>query len=634
MAAAGDQPRDGLGRFIRDADAGVKGMDQLASRAAAALVSLKSLDSGALSVAGSLAGMAGGGGVAAGVLSSLLPIIGAVTLALSALTAIASGVGFGVKLAAEAEQTQVAFETMLGSADKARSLIGDIRSFAIETPFREDELVSAGRKLLAFGEEAQDVVTVMRRLGDVSSGSGAPLNDLAEIYGKARVQGRLFAQDINQLSGRGIPIQAELAKAMGYSAEETGKLMKAVERGQVSFAHLEQAVITLTAAGTDWGGLTAKQSETVLGKWSTLQDTITGALRSIGERFLSTGIAQEAMSQGSRLAGAAFQFVEQILDKTGPTIAQVAQNVLALTGQLVAFTEWITGVKAPTEEANKQIAEQEIRATAASAAMERQAKAAEALADVQGQYATRSEKLAETLKKISELDAAGDTIANLSRRAMLQETGLGSELDRLRTEIDILEGRTTSIQAKANQFRKDGADEGHVRRFTDLSEQAEALKAAQKAAEERAKVMEREEERTRKLGEQLKQQEKDRAKEIFDSTRNPAEQLRAGLREIVELRQKGLIDQETFSRQAKQLGEEFRNAMPKAQEWQPNVAVEARTSEALSIAIAATSRKATDPTEEILGRLLKESQDQLAESERQTAILDQRLRIYETGSAF
>ena len=37
----------------------------------------------------------------------------------------------------------------------------------------------------------------IRDSGDVASGLGIPLGELSEIYGKARVQGTLFAEDLN-----------------------------------------------------------------------------------------------------------------------------------------------------------------------------------------------------------------------------------------------------------------------------------------------------------------------------------------------------------------------------------------------------------------------------------------------------
>jgi hypothetical protein len=41
------------------------------------------------------------------------------------------------------------------------------------------------------------VPVTLRRIGDVSAGVQAPISEIAELYGKARVQGRLFAEDIN-----------------------------------------------------------------------------------------------------------------------------------------------------------------------------------------------------------------------------------------------------------------------------------------------------------------------------------------------------------------------------------------------------------------------------------------------------
>ena len=113
-----------------------------------------------------------------------------------------------VKLAADAEQAEVAFTTMLGSLGQAKALMGEIQQFAATTPFNTTELVSASKSLLAFGVAQDQIIPTMRTLGDVSAGLGINVRDLAEIYGKARVQGRLMSEDINQLTGRGIPVHA------------------------------------------------------------------------------------------------------------------------------------------------------------------------------------------------------------------------------------------------------------------------------------------------------------------------------------------------------------------------------------------------------------------------------------------
>lgn len=190
-----------------------------------------------------------------------------------------AGIGKGIKLAADFEQSEVALTTMLGSADTAKSVLSNLTKFAAETPFEMPELIQATKQLTAFGVSSDDLLPTLRRIGDISSGIGAPINDIALVYGKAKVQGRLFARDINELTGRGIPVIQELAKQFGVTETEVGKL---VESGQVNFGHLEKAFQSLTDEGGDFAGLMKAQSQTVTGLWSTLKDNVNLALRDIG----------------------------------------------------------------------------------------------------------------------------------------------------------------------------------------------------------------------------------------------------------------------------------------------------------------------------------------------------------------
>lgn len=177
----------------------------------------------------------------------------------------------GVKLAASLESTTVAFETLTGSADTAKKVLEELRILGAETPFEFPELADAGRKLIAFGEGADTVAETLRRVGDVSSAIQAPIGEIAELYGKARVQGRLFGEDINQLTGRGIPIIGMLAKQFGVAESEVKKL---VEKGEVGFGNLERAFIDLTSSGGMFYGMMAKQSLTFNGQLSNLQDAL------------------------------------------------------------------------------------------------------------------------------------------------------------------------------------------------------------------------------------------------------------------------------------------------------------------------------------------------------------------------
>lgn len=189
----------------------------------------------------------------------------------------------GIALAAANEQTAISYEVLTGNVETATKLMGELREFASTTPFRFDEISQAGKQLLAFGVEARDVTQTMRRLGDVSSALNIPLGDMAYLFGTTRVQGRLFTQDLNQFTSRGIPLIDELAKQFGVAKDQVKKL---VEEGQVGFENVEKAIVSLTSEGGRFFDMTSRQSQSAAGLWSTLQDTIDELKMSLGEGLI------------------------------------------------------------------------------------------------------------------------------------------------------------------------------------------------------------------------------------------------------------------------------------------------------------------------------------------------------------
>lgn len=189
----------------------------------------------------------------------------------------------GVKFAADAEQAEVAFTTLLGSAKDAKSVLSDVARFAASTPFQLPELRDSARMLAAFGFEAEQIVPNLRMIGDIAAGTGQPVSQLAEIYGKAAVQGRLFGEDINQLTGRGIPIIGQLASQFGVAESEVKKL---VEQGKVGFPELQAAFVNMTSQGGRFSGMMDAQSKTLAGVWSTFKDNVNAQLLAVGNTIV------------------------------------------------------------------------------------------------------------------------------------------------------------------------------------------------------------------------------------------------------------------------------------------------------------------------------------------------------------
>ena len=221
----------------------------------------------------------------------------------------------------EYQQLEVAFETMLGSKSKADALMGQLIDTAAKTPFEMSEVAEASKMLLAYGMEGSKVNETLIRLGDIAAGLSMPLKDLAFLYGTTMVQGRLYTQDLNQFLGRGIPLADELAKQFGKNKSEVKKL---VEEGKIGFPEVQKAIEALTGEGSKFGGLMDKQSKTIKGQLSNIEDAWEQMMNEIGK------------SQEGNISGA--------LDITGKLIenwrriGKVVLSVVAIYGAYKAAT--------------------------------------------------------------------------------------------------------------------------------------------------------------------------------------------------------------------------------------------------------------------------------------------------------
>ena len=141
------------------------------------------------------------------------------------------------------QQLSIAFETMLGSGSKAQELMDQIVNTAAKTPFDLLGLAGGAKQLMAYGAEANKVNDILVRLGNIASGLSIPLNDIVYLYGTTMVQGRLYAQDVRQFTGRGIPLVKELAAMYGKSVEEINAL---VSEGKIAFPAIDKFIYKLT----------------------------------------------------------------------------------------------------------------------------------------------------------------------------------------------------------------------------------------------------------------------------------------------------------------------------------------------------------------------------------------------------
>lgn len=217
-------------------------------------------------------------------LSKMLGVIGG-TAALKGL------VTDMINVRGEFQKTSIAFETMLGSKEKADALMAQMVETAAKTPFDLQGVTSGAKQLLAYGTSADKVNETLVRLGNIASGLSIPLGELVYLYGTSMSQGRLFTQDVNQFMGRGIPLVAELSKELGKTESE---IIKMVTEGKVGFPELQKVIENMTNEGGKFYNLMEMQSTTLSGQISNLGDAWDSMLNSIGEE--TQGIASMTIS--------------------------------------------------------------------------------------------------------------------------------------------------------------------------------------------------------------------------------------------------------------------------------------------------------------------------------------------------
>ncbi len=190
----------------------------------------------------------------------------------------------------EFQQLEVAFETMLGSAEKANGLMNQLVTTAATTPFGLQDVAGGAKQLLAYGIAADEVNDTLVRLGDIAAGLSIPLNDLVYLYGTTMTQGRVYTQDMRQFMGRGIPLAEELAKQFGVTKDKVSEL---VTEGKVGFPEVKKAIESMTDAGGKFGGLMEKQSHTITGQISNIEDAIDMMFNDLGKQ--SEGVINTAL---------------------------------------------------------------------------------------------------------------------------------------------------------------------------------------------------------------------------------------------------------------------------------------------------------------------------------------------------
>ncbi|NTV75380.1 MAG: tape measure protein, partial [Holophaga sp.] len=248
----------------------------------------------------------------------------------AALTAPIVALGaFSLQAAAGFQQTEIAFTTMLGSGEKAKAFLDELEAFAARTPFQFNDLVDASKRMLALGFTSEQVIPTLTAIGDAAAGLGGGkelIDGITLALGQMSAKGKVSAQEMNQLAERGVPAWSILAKTLGITIPEA---MKKAEAGAISASVAVPAI--LQGMSEKFGGLMDKQSETLLGRWSTVKDEFSFIVRDIGTALLPIATALvEAFSSALPYVRAAVEAFAAL----SPTVQGIIVGFAALAAAL------------------------------------------------------------------------------------------------------------------------------------------------------------------------------------------------------------------------------------------------------------------------------------------------------------
>lgn len=238
--------------------------------------------------------------------------------------------------AGQFEQTVIAFETMIGSAEETKKTLEDLTNFAAKTPFEMPEIEAAARGLIQFGERGDELMETLNMLGNAASGTSTPFGFLALVFNQVRGVGKLLTQDFRQLSTRGILSLQDIAKYYGVTTDAAQKMLS---EGKVSFEDLKEIFKGLSAEGGRFHNLMEKQSKSLLGLWSTFKDALGITARTLGEQM---------MPAAKQFVASAIEMVEKVREWVAANKDQIkgyVDTAIAIGKYVLAATAAYAAIK-------------------------------------------------------------------------------------------------------------------------------------------------------------------------------------------------------------------------------------------------------------------------------------------------
>ncbi|MBQ3990813.1 MAG: hypothetical protein II630_08195, partial [Bacteroidales bacterium] len=201
-----------------------------------------------------------------------------------------------IDIRSQYEMNERALGILVNSAERGTQIFNELSKMALVSPYTLIELSSAAKQLTAYDVAAKDVVDTTRRLADMASAVGVPMERLTYALGQIKAYGYLNSRDNRMFANAGIPLVKQLAD---YYTELEGRLVSTadvydrIKKKAVGYNEVMDVINRMTDEGGRFFNFQEKMSGTLKVQLANLTLAWNNMLNEIGasqQGVLTTGI--------------------------------------------------------------------------------------------------------------------------------------------------------------------------------------------------------------------------------------------------------------------------------------------------------------------------------------------------------
>lgn len=191
-----------------------------------------------------------------------------------------------IEIRSQYEMNERALGILINSAEKGTRIFNELSQMALVSPYTLIELSTAAKQLTAYDVAAKDVVDTTRRLADMASAVGIPIERLTYALGQIKAYGYLNSRDARMFANAGIPLVKQLSE---YYTELEGRLVSTadiydkIKKKAIGYNDVMQVINKMTDEGGKFFDFQAKMADTLKVRLANLTLAWNNMLNDIGK---------------------------------------------------------------------------------------------------------------------------------------------------------------------------------------------------------------------------------------------------------------------------------------------------------------------------------------------------------------